>query len=457
MKKVIGFLCILFAFQHVTAQEFKKVQTNVVINKFDAAKEEYDKILAKKPALSTTAEAYFWKARIFSGFNKDAAMATKYPNAYDQIKTNLDAYIKADPTFAIAKEFGQDPFFDVYVKSFKDGVTSFNSKSWKVAAANFDMAVFYSDIIFSQNWSSSKQKFDTTSIIYAGYSNQNAGNVDATIAYYKKLIDNKIVTPELLDVYRYLLIQLTTKKDKATFDTYYKISEAAYPKESWVEYRTDYIEKNLSIDEKVKLYDDMIAAGSPTALELQMFGDMFMTGKNAEGVSKANEDLYIAKATDDYKRVFGTNNQNFAAAFNIGIGYYNQFSALDEKVGENIKALQALNANRPPAPKDPKKKAAFDAQTKAQQDSVKKLNTVLEAPIKEKLDGAIEWIEKAYGVIKDKQKLERAEKNVASRSVDFLATLYAYKRDKARGKDQKAYDEFDAKFNQYDKLHEKYQ
>ena len=148
---------------------------------------------------------------------------------------------------------------------------------------------------------------------------------------------------------------------------------------------------------------------------------------------------------------------NFAAAFNIGIGYYNQFSALDEKVGENIKALQALNANRPPAPKDPKKKAAFDAQTKAQQDSVKKLNKVLEAPIKEKLDGAIEWIEKAYGVIKDKQKLERAEKNVASRSVDFLATLYAYKRDKARGKDQKAYDEFDAKFNQYDKLHEKYQ
>ena len=57
----------------------------------------------------------------------------------------------------------------------------------------------------------------------------------------------------------------------------------------------------------------------------------------------------------------------------------------------------------------------------------------------------------------NKEKLERVEKNVASRSVDFLATLYQSKRDKARGKDQKAYDEFDAKYNFYDTLHDKYQ
>ena len=52
---------------------------------------------------------------------------------------------------------------------------------------------------------------------------------------------------------------------------------------------------------------------------------------------------------------------------------------------------------------------------------------------------------------------EREEKRVARQSVDILATLYDYKRNKARGKDQKAYDEYDAKFNIYDKLHEKYQ
>jgi hypothetical protein len=200
-----------------------------------------------------------------------------------------------------------------------------------------------------------------------------------------------------------------------------------------------------------------VASGKLTELELQMYGDMFMAGKNADGVSAEKGDYYISKAAEAYKKAFTLNTKNFAAAFNVGISYYNQFTILDEKTSDNIRALQALNSNKPAASKDPKKKIAMDAQFKAQQDSIKKLNVVLDAPIKEKVDAAVEWIEKAYAVIKDKDKLERAEKNVASRSVDFLATLYAYKRDKVRGKDQKAYDEFDAKYNAYDKLHDKYQ
>ena len=115
-----------------------------------------------------------------------------------------------------------------------------------------------------------------------------------------------------------------------------------------------------------------------------------------------------------------------------------------------------MNANKPAAPKDPKKKLAFDASFKAQVDSIKKLNVALEAPIKTNVDAAIEWIEKAFNAVKNKEKLERVEKNVASRSVDFLATLYQSKRDKARGKDQKAYDILDAKFNEFDKLHDAY-
>ena len=88
--------------------------------------------------------------------------------------------------------------------------------------------------------------------------------------------------------------------------------------------------------------------------------------------------------------------------------------------------------------------------------SIKKLNVAYDAPIKANVDAAIEWIEKAFSAVKDKEKLERVEKNVAGRSVDFLATLYQYKRDKVRGKDQKAYDALDAKFNQFDQLHDKY-
>jgi hypothetical protein len=76
--------------------------------------------------------------------------------------------------------------------------------------------------------------------------------------------------------------------------------------------------------------------------------------------------------------------------------------------------------------------------------------------LQENVDKAIEWITKAFDVVKDKPNLVRAEKNVAGRAVDFLANLYSFKRDKTRGKDQKASDAYDAQYNNYDKLHDKY-
>jgi hypothetical protein len=454
MKKLMSVLTILLAMHTVQAQDFDKVKTNLLLGKTDDAKADYDKVLAKKANLVGTAAAYYWKSKIYSAYNKDAV---KYPKAYNETKTALDEYMKADPSLQLAKDNGQEAFFDIYIRCFKVGVDSFNVKGWKGAAENFENVVKYSDIIFTQGWASSKQKFDTTALIYAGYSNQNAGDLEKTIFYYKRLVDNKVANPELVDVYRYLLLQFIDKKDKAQFDTYLAMSAAAYPNESWVEYGADYIDKNLSIDEKVDMFDKLIAVGSISELECQMFGDMFMAGKNVEGLSQENSDKYIAKAAEAYKKAYTMNNKNFAAAFNAGISYYNAFSVLDEKVSVNLKALQTINSTKPVAPKDPKKKAAFDAFYKAKLDSVRKINTSLDVTIKENVDAAIEWIDKSFNVIKDKEKLEKTEKNVALRSVDFLATLYAYKRDKARGKDQKAYDEFDAKFNIYDQLHEKYQ
>lgn len=452
MKNLIGVLVLLIAFQ-ANAQDFNKVKTNVLINQYEAAKAEYEKVVTKKPAAATTAEAYYWKAKIYSGLAKDA----KYPTALAEVKAAVDNYIGAEATanFPLAKENGTEPFFDLYLKNFKEGVAAFNDKNWKKAATEFDDAVKYSDIIFTQGWASSKQKFDTTSLMYAGFANQNANNKENTMTYYKRLVAAEIKTPELQDVYKYILLHYINNKDKANFDAFIKVTEAAYPEENWFDFKSEYIDKNYTLEEKIKLYDEQVAANTITEIECLMFGDAFIAGKSDEATPAAN-DMYIAKAADAYKKAYGLNNKNFTAAFNAGIAYYNQYTALDEKVSDNIRALQNLNANKPVAPKDPKKKLAFDAAFKAQQDSIKKLNVVLETPIKASVDAAIEWIEKAFSAVKDKEKLERVEKNVAGRSVDFLATLYQYKRDKVRGKDQKAYDALDAKFNQFDQLHDKY-
>lgn len=457
MKKIIAFLCFFITLNSSFAQDFKKVQTNILLNKFEGAKEEYEKVIVKKSSLANTKEGIYYKARIYGGIAKDSTLKTKYPEAFTQMKSAIEQFIAMDTSFAVAKEIGYDPFFDIYGKAFRQGVSFFTDKKWKDAAAEFDIAVKYSDIVFGQGWTNTKQKFDTTSIIYAGYAHQNAQNLAASLSYYKRLIDANVQSPEYVDIYRFSLLRYIDLKDKSNFDKYLAKSKLAYPNEKWYEFNTEYIEKNLSIAEKIVLFDKLVAASDINEYELQLFGDMFMSGKSMEGITATETDFYIRKAADAYKMAYTKNPKNFAAAFNVGISYYNQFTILDDKYAENIRGLQNLNSNRPAAPKDPKKKLLADAAFKAQLDSVKKLNTELDPSIKAKVEEAIEWIDKAYTSLKDKEKLEKTEKNVMSRAVDFLATLYGYKRDKNRGKDQKAFDEFEIKYNFFDKLHEKYQ
>jgi hypothetical protein len=181
MKKWIGAMFLMTVMQTAFAQDFKKVETGLLLNNFEVAKTEYEKAVAKKASLETTAEGYYWKSKIYAGLFKDPA--AKYPDAADKLYKSLENYIKADPEFTFAVKSGQEPFFEVYIKSYKDGVAAFGEKKWKDAASNFDRAVFLSDIIFSKGWSSNKQPFDTTTLMYAGYSNQNAGNDDITIKH----------------------------------------------------------------------------------------------------------------------------------------------------------------------------------------------------------------------------------------------------------------------------------
>ncbi|MFX5692989.1 hypothetical protein ABTE17_20135, partial [Acinetobacter baumannii] len=74
----------------------------------------------------------------------------------------------------------------------------------------------------------------------------------------------------------------------------------------------------------------------------------------------------------------------------------------------------------------------------------------------ENADLAIEWLNKAFVVLKDKEKRSTTERSVINKTVDFLANLYQYRANRTRGKDQKASDSFDAKYKEFDALHGKY-
>ena len=244
MKKITGLLFLVTLTQMSYAQDFKKVQNKLLLQKYEAAKDEYEDVIVKKGTLATTSEGVYLKAVIYDGLSKDYNSLRKYPTAYDIMHSSIYEYMKLDGSYNETIVYGQTPFFTIYLKSFKDGVANFSDKEWKKAAEHFDEAVKFSDLIFTRRWTASQQLFDTTSLMYAGYSHQNAGNKAICAAYYKRLIDAKINSSELIDAYRYLLVYYIDTKDKSGFEKYYKITQEAYPTENWLEYKADFIDKN---------------------------------------------------------------------------------------------------------------------------------------------------------------------------------------------------------------------
>lgn len=459
MKKVL-LPALLFGILQVThAQDIKKVETNVMLGKWEDAKTEVDKAVVD-PKNQAKPDAWYWKSRIYAEMSKEEAMRTKYPTIIADADAAFKKYEEMDPAYALVKAKGADGYFAMYASTLKVGTTIFNDKSpnkkWEDAGKNFEKANDYVNTIIKNKWTNMSVAFDTTTVLYAAYAYQNAQMPDKASKYYSFLADNKVKGEGYDELYKYLALHYVNSKNEAQFNKYIAIAKEVYPKDdSWEEFEVLYMDKNLTLEEKVAAYDKGDAAGTLSELKYLQFGDIFVKAKNTEGIDSAKQQFYTLKAVDSFKKAYGKNKQNAIAAFNAGVIYYNQYVDFDDKYAANIREMQRINAEKP-VEKDPKKKAAADAAVKAKLDPIREANAKIEKPLMENLDVALEWLEKSYMALKDKSNRTNTEKSVISKDVDFLANLYAYKRDKARGKDDKAFDAFDAKYKEYDALHGKF-
>jgi hypothetical protein len=459
MKKVLLFAMFAVTIQLANAQDLKKVQTVYILNKFDDAKTEIDKVMAD-PKQNTKPEALFWKAKIYATLYKDTLLRAKYSAVTKEAEEALRSYAASDPGFIQVKDKGADPFFDLQGGLFVDGIKAFNKKNWALAASDFQSSIEFSDVMFKNKWTNTTMAFDSTSILYLAYANQNGGKPAEAIKSYTRLADNKVAAingESIEDSYKFIANYYSTQKDEPNFKKYVGIARELFPKFPADEFEIDYLDNNYSLQQKADLYDKDDAAGTLSEQKYLTFGDIFVHAKEKEKLDSTAGVKYAQKAGEAFKKAYGKNNQNAIAAFNVGIIYYNIYSAYDDIHSYNIRSMQAINSANAekPAEKDPKKKVAAEAALKAKLDPYRTANAELEKPMMENLDIALEWLEKSYTVLKDKPQKTATEKNIASKSVDFLANLYAYKRDRLKGKDQKAFDLYDAKYKMYDDLHGK--
>ncbi len=451
MKHFIAVLLSIFILNIAVAQDYKKVQTVLLLEKIEEAKVEVEKALAD-PKTKDKIEGWYWKSRINAAIYKNETLRAKYPTIFEDANAAFKKYVELDPSYSFVKEKGAEGFFDIYSTSFGKGIESFKTKNWPDATKAFESAVYYSDYIFKNKWSSSTAIFDTTSILYCAYSFQNAQKMDEASKYYTRLADRKVTGEGFADIYKFLVDHYTKSKNKTAFENYLAIGKEVYPKENWEDFEIEYIDQNFDLAQKTAIYDERNAAGTLSENMYLQFGDAFVNAKHKEGVDSSLHDSYTQKAIEAFKKAYGKNSQNALAAYNAGIIYYNYFNLDDDKFAENIKKLQQINANKPVV-KDPKKKAAADAEQKVKVDAIKSANAVVEKAAIENVDIAIDWLTKSYLILKDKSPRSNTEKSVINKSVDFITNLYNYKMGRVRGKDPKAFDLLEAKYKEFDALH----
>ena len=455
MKKILCVSMLALLGTGAMAQNFKNVNTAFMVRQYGNAKQEIDK-LASDPKAQSSAEYWLWKSKVYAAIFKDSALTIKFPGSEKVAKEAYFKYLQLDPQFKLVDDPGaKDPVFDLYSTSFNQGVAFFNKKDWESSAYSFANAVDFSDVIFKNKWSSNQAAvMDTTAILYTGVAYQNAKKPEQAIKYYGRLAESKVGGKDNKDIYHYILVHYADVKDEASFNKYIALAKEVYPDGDWEDYEMDYVNKSYNADQKVAAYKKADASGALNARKYLLWGSMISdVARDEKDSTKQIE--YNTVSTDAFKKAYEKDNTQGVAAFNVGVMYYNEFGVLDDKQRENRRQLQQLNANKPVV-KDPKKKAAADAEFKAKTDALKKANTDLDKPLLDAADSAIDWLEKAYNALKSKEPKDGTIKSCLNRSIDWLANIYAYKRDKVKGKDPKAYDALDAKYKEYDALHNKY-
>ncbi|MEO7209711.1 MAG: hypothetical protein ABIY35_02105, partial [Chitinophagaceae bacterium] len=146
--------------------------------------------------------------------------------------------------------------------------------------------------------------------------------------------------------------------------------------------------------------------------------------KDMDSLQQVNLSLMSA---DAYTKAF-KQEQNGIYMFNAGVLTYNLFGVLDQRFYD-------LRGESP---------------------VLKKQRDSLVAQQRIYADKSIDYLEQAYTILKAKTDRSKNESNSLNRTVDYLANLFIWKRDKSKGINPKDYDKYDAKFKQYDAEHDKY-
>lgn len=436
MKKALFFLFLsvsMVAKIYAQEKEYTAVVLYYSTSKWEDAKKEVDKLMAD-PKVKDKPETLLWKFNVYSELYGDSTLKAKYPDAGKQAWDALQQYVAKEPDIKKLKEEGLKGISTLYTQSFNYGKNAFQKSDWNTSFENFSLCQNVSEFIGSHALNTNgKYTIDTTVVLYTGYAAQNAGKADEAAKRYKALADWKVGEKDFEDIYKFILDYDIRQKNDTSFKKYLAIAKQLYPNDAavWNQIEMNQMSNTASLKDIMAKYKTDDAAGSLKADGYLTYAEAFAMPQKeqlAQLDSIQQVELKMVGA-DAFAKAFNQSDTNGLYAFNAGVLYYGVFGALDDRYFNLRGESAALKAQREAVVKDQQKYA----------------------------DSSIKWLEKGYQVLKGKPTRESNEATSLNRSVDYLAILYQWKRDRTKGTaNAKDYDVYDAKYKQFDSEHGKY-
>lgn len=424
MKRILcTAVLVALAAPAVMAQTVKKTKELVTANDWVKAKESVELTLANpKLKKDEVAEAWYLKAKIYSGLASNAATKASAPNAR---ATALEAIKKAMETnkdqvqvFLTMDQYA--PVFNLYTVNFEEGAALYNESKYAEALDAFKNTAVTGEYIFSQGWG--LYKLDTTLNYYMALSAVNAKNEPEAIKYFTVLADAKVATgPEHATIYRYLAKHFFDKKDEANMTKYINLGKQFYPNDDYLPLlELDYVREKGDKKALFAKFEEMTAA-APNNFDIvfeyanELFGETHVSDIKSKPANYADN---CKKIESLYTKAIELKPENTDVQLALGKHFYNMALLKDEEA-RLIKGTK---------PEDVKKK------------------TDIKAEVASLASSSIAPLEKVFNTYVSEEKLKTHDRSNYKSAASLLQYAYEIKGDKAKADFyQKKYDEADKK------------
>ncbi len=261
MKKLCFFSFVLFVAASAGAQSLDDIGKLMEKNKYDAAKVSIEKYIAD-PKNVASAEAWYYKGRIYNSLSKDSTVAKL--DAYNYKQTAFDAFKKNQQLdkldLRMKSEFFKS-YLDLYLGFYDLGAQNFNLKNYPAAYNAFSKSQDMENFILSKNYLYDEiklNKLDTALVMNIAASALQASDTLNAVINYRRITDAGITGLDYERVYEYLARYYLDKKDNSNAQMILTKAKTAYPTNNfWNALEVEQISKSGDIKALLARYDEL--------------------------------------------------------------------------------------------------------------------------------------------------------------------------------------------------------